>query len=92
MNSDKFTKGPWNYTISKHGRRQISGQNGKQICILWNSDETEMNAKLITYAPEMLKFIINLIQDKTCNSTIKFQAKLLYKQIVGKKYEQNEYM
>ena len=36
---------------------------------------------------EMLDFIENLIRDKTCNSTIKFQAKLLYKQVAGKKYD-----
>lgn len=87
VNRVKYTQGPWKYTISKNGRKQISGKNGKQICSLWNSGETEANANLIVCVPEILNFIENLIRDKTCNSTIKFQAKLLYKQMLGERYD-----
>lgn len=54
----KHTEGPWRYTISKNGRRQISSDKKSQICLMWNFSDTEANAKLIVCAPD-------LIEDKT---------------------------
>lgn len=53
----KFTKGQWKATISNNGRHQISGDNGKQVCAMWNCKERDSNAALIACAPEMYEML-----------------------------------
>lgn len=57
----KITEGPWKFSVSKNGRRQISGKSGKQVCMLWNSNETLANAALIEKAPQMLELLRDMI-------------------------------
>ena len=58
----KFTKGQWKATVSNNGRHQISGDNGKQVCAMWNCKERDSNAALIACAPEMYE-MLNDISD-----------------------------
>lgn len=53
MSKAKFTPGPWEFTVSRNGVRQISSKIKSQICRMWNCRETEGNAHLIAAAPEM---------------------------------------
>jgi len=51
------TKGNWKARISKNGRLQISGDNGAQVCAMWNCKERDTNAALIAAAPEMYSLL-----------------------------------
>lgn len=55
-----FSKGPWRFTVSKNGVRQVSSDTHSQICKLWNYRQTVANAHLIAAAPEMYEFIESL--------------------------------
>ena len=43
---------------------------------------TDRNKELEQQNKDLVEFVENLINDKTCNSTIKFQAKLLMKKVL----------
>lgn len=52
----KHTRGPWKFTRSRgHGRAQVSGHNGHQVCLCWQDGEMVGNANLICAAPELLE-------------------------------------
>lgn len=55
MSTVKHTQGPWRSSISKNNRLQISGDNGRQVCIVWRDEYSEANARLIAAAPELLE-------------------------------------
>ncbi len=62
MSETKFTAGAWKSTISNNGRNQICGDNGKQVCAMWNCKERDANSALIAAAPEMYALL-----EQICN-------------------------
>lgn len=61
MSEAKFTPGPWVFTVSRNGVRQISSRVKSQICRLWNWKDTEANGHLIASAPELYEALDNLM-------------------------------
>jgi hypothetical protein len=57
MSKLNITPGQWKFSISDNGRHQISGKDGKQICMMWNCKERNSNAHLIAAAPEMYEML-----------------------------------
>lgn len=65
------TPGPWKVGTSRNNRRQVSGENGKQIALIWRhpGKESHANECVISAALELYAACVealgNLIDEET---------------------------
>lgn len=52
---EKFTSGDWRINQRPHGKISIVGDNGQQVCLMWNSKERDDNANLIKASKDMYR-------------------------------------
>lgn len=61
--NERFTKGEWKCTVSRHGRHQVSGANGRQVAILWNCPQRQGNGALISKAKDMYLLLKAFVEE-----------------------------